>query len=274
MSQNNTATRIIVAITGIPLILFICWYGKILFLLFASGIGLAAFYEFSGMTRLKNNFTSVTAGYASVVLLLFEAYTQFIDFKILIIIISLLVLTLELFRNKQSAINNAGSTLLGIFYIGLFSSTLVLIREYYNYSEFLYQRGGYIIISVLITIWICDSAAFFLGTALGKHKLFPRVSPHKSWEGAIAGFIFSLITMVVLRELLIDFIEIKDALILGIIVGVFGQMGDLVESLLKRDVNIKDSSAILPGHGGIFDRFDSFLFSSPFVYLYMFFFFK
>jgi phosphatidate cytidylyltransferase len=111
-----------------------------------------------------------------------------------------------------------------------------------------------------------------LGTAFGKHKLFPRVSPKKSWEGAISGFVFAILTMIAARAIILDFFSLWDVIIIGIIVGTIGQMGDLVESLMKRDAGVKDSSSIIPGHGGIFDRFDSLLLSAPFIYLYLFYF--
>ena len=172
----------------------------------------------------------------------------------------------ELFRNRGSAIINIGATLLGVFYIGIFSSSIIGIREFYSEGG-RYYYGGYLIISVIITIWVCDSAAFYAGTAFGKHKLFPRVSPKKSWEGAIFGFIFSIISMIIIHEIFLSFIPLTEALIIGIIIGTIGQIGDLVESLYKRDAGVKDSSNIIPGHGGIFDRFDSLIFASPVILL-------
>ena len=146
---------------------------------------------------------------------------------------------------------------------------MIGIREFFPNIDDLYSRGGYLIISVFASIWICDSAAFFGGTALGKHKLFPRVSPKKSWEGAIFGFVFSIIAMYLAKVLVLDFLSLKDALIIGVLIGIFGQVGDLIESLLKRDAGIKDSSNLIPGHGGIFDRFDSLFFSAPIVFMYL-----
>jgi phosphatidate cytidylyltransferase len=179
------------------------------------------------------------------------------------------ILIFELFRNNGSAIQNIGSTLLGVFYLGVFGTALIGIREYYSDITGLYEHGGYLIISIFATIWICDSAAFFGGTALGKHKLFPRVSPKKSWEGAIFGFVFAILSMILAKYLVLDFLSIKNAIVIGLIIGTFGQIGDLAESLLKRDAGVKDSSSLIPGHGGIFDRFDSLLFSSPIIYLYL-----
>jgi phosphatidate cytidylyltransferase len=178
-----------------------------------------------------------------------------------------LILTIvELFRNKGSAIVNLGTTLIGILYIGLFASALVSIREYYPAE---YTRGGAFILSILFSIWICDSAAFFGGTALGKHKMFPRVSPKKSWEGAVFGLLFAVAAMISSKAVFLDFISWKDAVLIGLIIGIVGQLGDLVESLFKRDAGVKDSSDFIPGHGGVFDRFDSLLYVAPVVFLYI-----
>ena len=132
-----------------------------------------------------------------------------------------------------------------------------------------YQWGGHTVISVFATIWICDTAAFHTGTFIGRHKLFLRVSPNKSWEGAIVGFIFAVGTAIAAQHLVLKYMSVGNAIVIGIIVGVFGQLGDLIESLLKRDAGVKDSSTLIPGHGGVFDRFDSLLFVAPIVYLYL-----
>ncbi len=109
-----------------------------------------------------------------------------------------------------------------------------------------YTQGRIVIISIFASIWICDSAAFFGGTALGKHKLFPRVSPNKSWEGAIFGLLFAVIAMVISKAIFLDFLSWFDVITIGLIVGIIGQIGDLIESLFKRDAGVKDSSGLIP----------------------------
>lgn len=269
MALNNTATRIIVALVFIPLLLGLSYYGGLPFLLFVSVIGVAAFSEFSKMSINKNSSPNNVLGIAAVLLIIVNAYKSFFDYASLMMLITVALLIYELFRNRNSAILNLGTTLLGILYIGIFSSSLIGIREFYSDAGLIYDQGGYIIIAVLVSIWVCDSAAFFLGTAFGKHKLFPRVSPNKSWEGAIAGFVFSVLTMIASKYIITEFLDWPAVISIGFIVGVFGQMGDLVESLIKRDAGVKDSSTVIPGHGGMFDRFDSLLFTAPLVYLYM-----
>ena len=99
--------------------------------------------------------------------------------------------------------------------------------------------------------------------------MFPRISPNKSWEGALLGFLFAILTMLLAKLIVLDFLSWTNVIVLGIIIGIIGQLGDLVESSIKRDAGIKDSSSIIPGHGGIFDRFDSLLFSAPAIWLYL-----
>ncbi|MBA4406380.1 phosphatidate cytidylyltransferase [bacterium] len=272
--MNNLSTRVLVTLVGVPLIVLVSLVGKIPFLIFVLAIGLISYYEYSKMLRNKHSYPSKLIGYSAVGLIIINEYKNFIDYHIFFLIVVGLLLLFELFRNKESAIANLGATLLGIFYIGFFAAAIVDLREFYSDSVFTYSQGGYLIISIFVSIWICDSAAYFVGSAYGLHKLMPRVSPKKSWEGAVAGFVFAVAGMIAARELILEFMTLRDAIAIGFIVGAFGQIGDLVESLLKRDTHVKDSSSIIPGHGGIFDRFDSLLFTAPIVYLYLTFFVK
>ena len=201
------------------------------------------------------------------------------------------VLLIELFRNKGSVFLNAGFTIFGVSYIGICLGTLLGIRELFG-MEFplplaihyfktatplsddvvrstTYAWGGLTIIGIFASVWMCDTAAYFGGISMGTHKLFPRVSPGKTWEGAVWGFFGAVATMILFAKYFLPYLQLHQAIIIGIIIGVFGQIGDLVESLFKRDAGVKDSSSILPGHGGIFDRFDSLIFVSPILYLYI-----
>ncbi len=226
---------------------------------------------------------------------LFEKTQVFVPFPsqaqvLLIITLTLLLILMlvEIFRNNGSAIINLGTTLLGIFYVSLFFGTLIGLRELFVPFDFpvyrffpnelnpsdtttakIYLWGGITVITIFATIWICDTAAYFGGKLFGKHKLFERVSPNKTWEGAITGFLFAIAAAVAAKYTLLDYFTIQDAIVLGMVVGIFGQLGDLAESLLKRDAGAKDSSSLIPGHGGVLDRFDSLLFVSPIVYLYL-----
>ncbi len=269
MALENTVKRVLVSIVAIPLILFVSYLGSFFFFSFVLAIALISFYEFSNLAKSKGAYTNLWIGFTALILLLINQFNYIFETYSFLLFLLIALTLIELFRNKNSAIMNIGSTLLGIFYIGLFASSLIGIREFYPSIGDLYSRGGYIIISIFISIWICDSAAFFCGTSLGKHKLFPRVSPNKSWEGAIFGFIFAIISMILLKFVILEFLSWSSVIVFGIVVGTIGQFGDLVESLIKRDAGVKDSSNLIPGHGGIFDRFDSLLYTAPVILLYL-----
>jgi phosphatidate cytidylyltransferase len=266
---GKLSTRVLAALVGIPLIILLTLLGKIWFLLFVIVIAGASFTELTRMIKHKHNFVNYAVGLISTLAIVINSYSPFVNLEYLMTGIVFVALMAELFRNRSSAISNLGVTFLSILYIGFFASAIIQIREFYSDSAFTYFQGGYLIIALFGAIWFCDSAAYFIGSAYGKNRLMPRVSPKKSWEGAVAGFVFSIIAMLFAAEFALDFLTRTDAIIIGIIVGVFGQIGDLVESLLKRDANVKDSSSMIPGHGGVLDRFDSLLFSAPLIYLYL-----
>ncbi|MFZ1519684.1 MAG: phosphatidate cytidylyltransferase [Ignavibacteriaceae bacterium] len=269
MALGNTAVRILVSIAAIPALVLMAYFGSVYFLSFVLIISGISFYEYSVMAKQKGANVNINIGLLAIIFLIINQYKFFFSQYHFLVALFVMLLIYELFRNNGSAILNLGSTLLGIFYLGIFGSTLIGIREFYPNVDELYYNGGYLIISIFASIWICDSAAFFGGTALGKHKLFVRVSPKKSWEGAIFGFVFAILTMILAKFIVLDFLSIKNAIAIGFITGTIGQIGDLTESLLKRDAGVKDSSNLIPGHGGIFDRFDSLLFSAPVIYLYL-----
>jgi phosphatidate cytidylyltransferase len=200
-----------------------------------------------------------------------------------------LILLVELFRNRGSVFQNVGTTLLGVCYISLFLGACIGVRELFIPGDFPVYRyfdvqglsvpetvvetidrwGGLTIVVLFVSIWVCDSAAFFVGRSLGKHKLFERVSPHKTWEGACAGLLGAMAVFVLAKFFVLPYLSLMQALICTLIVGVFGQLGDMVESLMKRDAGVKDSSSMIPGHGGVFDRFDSLIFVSPLIFFYL-----
>ncbi len=267
--MGNTVKRILVSVLAIPLILAVSFYGSWYFFLFVLTVALLSYYEFSNMVKNKGANANLLLGFAAIIFVVLNEFMYVLNLYSFIIAFVVLLSLVELFRNKNSAVYNIGATFLGVFYIGIFASSLIGIREFYTPAGSEYVKGGYLIISMFVAIWICDTAAFFGGTSFGKHKLFPRVSPNKSWEGAVFGFIFAVITMMLAKIILLNFLSWQAVILLGIIIGIIGQLGDLVESLFKRDAVVKDSSNLIPGHGGIFDRFDSILFTAPVVLLYL-----
>ena len=272
MPVNELGKRILVALLAIPVVFAATLWGRAAFLILVDIILTFMLWEFYSLTEHKGFFPSKFSGIPAVLLISCELYFYHGRWlKELLFVIFLITLLVELFRGKKHPLINTAITIFGILYVSLFSS-LLLIREMPVYSDIAYQTGGWIVILVFSTIWLCDTGAYLYGAKFGKHKLFKRVSPKKTWEGAIAGFLTGIAAAVGLHFVLVPSLSVFDSVVIGIIVGVMGQISDLVESLFKRDAGVKDSSGILPGHGGFLDRFDSPLLVGPFVYIYLVFF--
>ena len=277
--------RISVAIIGIPFALVVIWAGGLYFAISIMLISTFALWEYYKLSESKsitpNRLIGLLAGLILQVLIFMGGSTinQYLFILLLIFLLSTLIF--ELFSRKPNPITNIAVTITGTLYVSLMLSSLITIREFYrlfsfneNYNTYISVSNpemtfAYFVFALFVTVWICDSAAYFLGKAYGKHKLFPSVSPKKSWEGAIAGFVASMITFTFLIYFLIPEFPMIHSIIIGILIGIFGQIGDLAESLLKRDAGIKDSSTILPGHGGFLDRFDSIIFVAPILFIYL-----
>jgi phosphatidate cytidylyltransferase len=190
----------------------------------------------------------------------------FLPFLTLIPLI-FIVFILEIYRNKPEPLLNIATTVLGVLYVALPLSLLV----YFTRPDELHFLGMPVILTGYFAFtWINDTTAYLYGKQFGKHKFFERISPKKTWEGTIAGAVVTILFAIALSFFVPD-LPFADWLALATLVVFFGTHGDLVESLLKRSLNIKDSGTILPGHGGILDRFDTMLISAPFVFLYFFF---
>lgn len=170
-------------------------------------------------------------------------------------------LLLGLRHADGSATRRTGHLLLGALYLGLLPAFLIRMRALPHGAAALYLTYA--------TVFLCDTAAYGVGRALGRHALWPRVSPRKTWEGAIAGAVASIGAAVACRFLFAGFLSWPAAAGFGLIVGVWGQAGDLVESLWKREAGVKDASALIPGHGGVLDRFDNLHFVAPVLYTYL-----
>jgi len=272
--MSNLTARVLVAAIAIPVIVAASYLGGSYFFIFTTALVIISANEFYFLAKKKNLDPAAKVGVTSVGAMNAVAYGFGIRavLDILIFIIGF-VLFYELLRKRTDGVRgtfeNVGSTLTGIVYIGLFGSMLTITRQRYGIENiFLNDRSaGLFVITLFATIWICDSAAYFVGKAAGKHKMSKFVSPNKTWEGAVAGFLFAIATSISAKLLMMPYLNFKLALGTGVVVGTIGQVGDFVESMFKRDAGVKDSSEMIPGHGGVFDRFDSLLFSAPFIYL-------
>lgn len=301
-------SRVIIAFIAIPLILWMAMLGGYYFFAFVALISTLSLVEFYKLAELKGAFPLKTVGiitgfivngvfiYERIQVEIYDfvanygihlsMFSQHQLFTVVLLNFLLITLLIELFRTKGSPTFNIATTVLGVLVISFCFGTLIFLRELFPYgfpvnkffqTEFagedqliqINRWGGYTVIALFATSWICDTAAYFGGLTLGRHRLFERVSPKKTWEGAIFGFFFAIPTMIAAKYLFLEYLPLRHAIILGVLIGSFGQLGDLIESRFKRDAGVKDSSALIPGHGGAYDRFDSLVFISPIVYLYV-----
>lgn len=171
---------------------------------------------------------------------------------------------IELYRKKTNPFGNIAFTLLGVIYVALPFSLLAMIG-FDSTTNYTPNK----IMGILLVLWSSDTGAYLSGRAFGKHKLFERISPQKTWEGAVGGGVLAIIAAYIVSIYFTE-LTVVNWLVIAVIIIVAGNLGDLIESLFKRSVNVKDSGAILPGHGGVLDRFDSLLLSSPFIFIYLF----
>lgn len=176
----------------------------------------------------------------------------------------------ELYKKQPNPLNNWAYAMMSQIYIALSFALLNVLAYHSSATESVSQYNPILPLSIFIFNWVNDTGAYCTGMLFGKHRLFERISPKKSWEGSIGGAVFSIIAAIVLAHFF-TFLSTGVWIGLGLTVVVFGTWGDLTESLMKRTLGIKDSSNILPGHGGMLDRFDSTLMAVPaaVVYLYL-----
>ncbi len=261
--------RNLVVLIGIPSWLFLIWKGDLyysIFILICMALALGEFYslmEEKGAKPLR------WMGMAATVFIADYYYVQpaITPHEMLggIILIIILTCIWELFSKKENSGQNIAATLAGIMFVPVLLGTAIDIRQ------FDLLMSTQLTLVLVLSVWACDTAAFIFGTLYGKKKIFPSVSPKKSWVGSVSGLIAAMAVFLgfYYQDWLGSYFSLKDAIVFGVITGVFGQIGDLAESLLKRDAGVKDTGTLLAGHGGVLDRFDSLIFAMPLAYLYV-----
>lgn len=185
-------------------------------------------------------------------------------FAYLLLLIFSATLILELFRKQNASRERIGAWYTGFIYIAI---PFGLMNSLFITGNIVGFRTD-ILIGLFIIIWSSDVFAYLVGSWIGKHKLFERISPKKSWEGSMGGLVFALLAAYILSLFYQQFTPLQ-WMIFAVIVVVTGALGDLIESMLKRQAGVKDSGTIFPGHGGVLDRFDAVLFATPFVFVYV-----
>ncbi|MDP6134409.1 MAG: phosphatidate cytidylyltransferase [Candidatus Marinimicrobia bacterium] len=270
MAKNNSS-RTLVNLLGIPSLLAIIYLGDSFsnIPIFSVFIGAVLFLGAKEIPPLSN---SKKGQPVISILFIFLALLQIgripgirweIPIYILLIGIALTAMIVEIFRKKETPLLNISILVFSFVWLGLMLGSLSELRN-------LPDIGFKITLALFLSVWICDTGAFFFGKKFGKKKILPDISPNKTWVGTIAGFISSMIFLLILNQsgYFPDIFSLVDVVVLGLITGIFGQFGDWAESLLKREANVKDTSNILAGHGGVLDRFDSLTFAAPLTLIY------
>lgn len=189
------------------------------------------------------------------------------EFAFAFIPIALFLLIFEIFSSRENTIGNSGLNLLGFAYIAApFGLMNFIIHPSFNGFHTIFYP--WILIGVFFIIWMNDSGAYLVGSALGKHKMCPKISPAKSWEGLIGGAVAGVI-MGIINSILFQEISMTNWIAIALLTIAFGTLGDLFQSKIKREIGIKDSGNILPGHGGFLDRLDSLLFAIPAIFMWL-----
>ena len=285
MALGNLAQRFLVAVVAVPILLFLLHYHRpeptwaVIFI-----ASLLAMNEFFAMTLPKEDRRAALvmgavacAGFywldpmalqiygasgTTMKVLRFTAENGGTVALILAVIVPGLYY-LFAFREIPTVANRFAATVAGIVYAGFLTTYLAKLKLIDP------NHVGDTVVIVLLVAWVADTGGYFAGRFLGKAKLYEAVSPKKTWAGAYGGLAGSLLGVAVLKIAFADWLTWLDVVLIAIPGGILGQMGDLAESLIKRAVGVKDSGALLPGHGGILDRIDAVLFIAPYVYTYL-----
>jgi phosphatidate cytidylyltransferase len=251
--MSPLASRIAVAVVGLPVVLALVWAGGWWLFTLAAVAAILALHEYSLMTRSLRPVT--IAAYAGALLSLVGAELGGLDWTVAGFLTTLVLAFILHWvgQTRQSATVAIASTVLGAAWIGLCLAHLLLLRD-------IPKDGRLATFTVLLAVWAGDIGAFFAGRLIGRHKLAPALSPGKTWEGFVFGTICTVfVAFVALYKQ--HFISIADSIFLGLVIAVAGPLGDLFESGIKRDMQVKDSGRLLGGHGGVLDRLDAPLFA-------------
>jgi len=262
--MNNFSKRLIFGIIYVLLIVFatitsaIAFYG--LFFVFM----MLSIYEFQKMIKLES-----CVSYIFGISLFMASYLRHLDYSVIgnvVMILGMLVVFISfintLLDEKKKAISHLGKITLTILYTVVPFILLISIPDIFK------TFNSIIVLGIFILTWTSDTFAYLIGRQLGKNKLFERISPKKTVEGFIGGVIFTFIAAYVISFYFTN-TSLLQWLIISIIISIFGVVGDLIESMFKRQANIKDSSNLIPGHGGFLDRLDSIIYATPFIFTFI-----
>lgn len=271
--------RVLTAVIAAPLFLWVVHLGSLPFLGFMFVLLLLALWEFHRMAEAGGYATQswwgIAGGMCIMGAIVFPGLKTGLPFQsqapaLAISFVTAALVLREVFRKDKSlSMLRLAMSCLGILFVIWTLGHMVFLRELRGEGP-VFQVGRGATYFLVALIWAQDIAAWAAGLTFGKRRLAPAISPKKSWEGAAAGLLAAVVAALAVRETALPTVLSRpEALALGAVLGVTAQFSDLAESLMKRCFGVKDSSDLLPGHGGVLDRFDSFLFSTPILYFYL-----
>lgn len=273
--MNNSTKRILTALIAVPVIYIIFYLGGLLYLLFFLALTLVGQMEYRHILKERG----IPFGFSGSIfsaLIVISAYYGYMSMNLAFITSVLLIMIFALrFHERFDALKKMGATIFGVIYIGLFLAHAVLLRNIsemsgiYDYayeSQNLNDSGFFFVVLAVACVFIHDTCALYAGQMFGKHKLAPNISPGKTIEGTIGGFVGCVITAIVVNFLFGHPLSSDWTVGLAILITLAAAFGDLVESAIKRSAGLKDSGDLVPGHGGVLDRFDSLIFVFPVTY--------
>ena len=258
-------TRVISAVIALPLLYFLVRYlppwAFFTVVLIGVLLGQLEFYRLCYPVG-KRGLILLSLLCGGLIVVHFYKPGLFLDREVLTVLLGAVFLyQLAAQKDLASTMTDAAVSLLGIFYVGWFMGHLILLRNL--------DQGQYLIFFLLLVTWAGDTGAYYAGKNFGRHRMAPTISPNKTVEGAVGGWLAGILAAVLARWWFLPQISVSDSLILGALLGMVGLMGDLCESMFKRGAGVKDSGQFLPGHGGVLDRFDSLIFTAPTLYYYL-----
>lgn len=268
--KNNLLQRTLTGFLLVSLIVVLVLFGNLLFNAFMLAVVLGCTYELHAVIQLTNKSLKGVSHLISGAVFVFVSMGGYSEGHFagyvpgLLALLVIVPLFASLFINKPDAISQAFKALVPALYIALPLGLVPLFGQVVSADT----TQPVMVLSLFILIWVSDTFAYLVGISIGRHRLFERISPKKSWEGALGGCVFSLLAAWVLFSIT-GLMSLPVWLGLAVIVVIFGIFGDLFESLLKRTAMMKDSGSLLPGHGGLLDRFDALLFVSPAAWVYL-----